>query len=57
MKWLRRFLLLQFHTIQKYYRKTILSILGQSYRPLEYVFVDGGSKDGTINLIKSIFQN
>lgn len=32
--------------------KTILSILGQSYRPLEYVFVDGGSKDGTINLIK-----
>lgn len=37
---------------QKTIEKTILSILGQSYRPLEYVLVDGGSKDGTIELIK-----
>lgn len=37
---------------RKTIEKTILSILGQSYRPLEYVLVDGGSKDGTIELIK-----
>ena len=33
--------------------KTIKSVLKQSYRPLEYVFVDGGSKDGTIEIIES----
>lgn len=32
--------------------KTFRSILTQSYRPLEYVLVDGGSTDGTIDLIK-----
>lgn len=32
--------------------KTIKSVLGQSYRPLEYVFVDGASKDKTVNRIK-----
>lgn len=32
--------------------KTIKSVLSQSHRPLEYVFVDGGSTDGTVELIK-----
>ena len=32
--------------------KTFESILQQDYRPLQYVLVDGGSKDGTIELIK-----
>lgn len=32
--------------------RTFQSILTQSYRPLEYVLVDGGSKDGTIALIE-----
>ncbi len=32
--------------------KTFQSVLMQTYRPLEYVLVDGGSKDGTIALIK-----
>lgn len=32
--------------------KTFKSILNQTYRPLEYVLVDGGSTDGTVELIK-----
>lgn len=32
--------------------RTFQSVLTQSYRPLEYVLVDGGSKDGTIALIE-----
>lgn len=37
---------------EKTIEKTFKSILSQTYRPLEYVLVDGGSKDGTISLIK-----
>ncbi|MCD7862793.1 MAG: glycosyltransferase, partial [Lachnospiraceae bacterium] len=33
--------------------KTMKSVLEQSYRPLEYVLVDGNSKDDTIRLIES----
>lgn len=32
--------------------KTFKSVLAQTYRPLEYVLVDGESKDGTIALIE-----
>ncbi len=34
-------------------RKTIESVLAQSYLDFEHIFVDGGSTDGTIELIKS----
>ena len=36
---------------------TINSILSQSYRPLEYIIVDGASSDGTVDLIKAAEEN
>lgn len=38
---------------EKTIERTLQSILTQTYRPLEYVLVDGSSKDGTVALIES----
>lgn len=38
----------------KHLRRAIESVLGQSYRPIEYIVVDGGSTDGTVEILREL---
>lgn len=42
---------------EEYLEKTVLSIISQSYKNIEYIVVDGGSTDSTMQIIQKYSSN
>lgn len=42
---------------EKYLEQTIQSVINQSYKNIEYVVIDGGSTDGTIDILNKYREN
>ena len=40
------------YNAEKCLEETILSVINQTYPNIEYIVIDGGSKDGTVDIIK-----